>query len=176
LRIIGGEYKGRIIDVSHDFDSRPTTEFAREALFNILANYFDFSEITFLDLFGGTGSISLECGSRGCTRIDLVDSNERAVKFISKTAQKINISGIHAVRMDVFRFLDICRTQYDVIFADPPFNLTKLETIPEAVLLKDILLPGGWFILEHPKRLKFDSHPRFFDLRKYGNLYFSFFK
>jgi 16S rRNA (guanine(966)-N(2))-methyltransferase RsmD len=176
MRIIGGEHKGRIIDVSHDFDSRPTTEFAREALFNILANYFDFSEINFLDLFGGTGSISLECGSRGCTRIDLVESNDRAVKFIAKTAQKLNIPGIHAVRMDVFRFLDICKSQYDVIFADPPFDLPKLESIPEAVLSKDILLPGGWFILEHPKRLKFDTHPRFFDQRKYGNLYFSFFK
>jgi 16S rRNA (guanine966-N2)-methyltransferase len=176
VRIVGGEHKGRIIDVIKEFDSRPTTDFAKEALFNIVTNYFDFEEISFLDLFGGTGSISYECNSRGCRKIDLVDSNSHSIQFIAKTADKMNMKGIHTVKMDVFRFLEICKTKYNLIFADPPFELKDLEKMPDAVLSRDLLLPGGWFILEHPKKYKFAEHPRFFDTRKYGNIHFSFFR
>lgn len=176
MRIVGGKHKGRIIEVSRDFNSRPTTDFAREALFNILNNHFDFEEVRMLDLFGGTGSISFECSSRGCREIDLVDNNSRFVQFIGKTAAKMNMPGIHPVTMDVFRFLKICRKQYDLIFADPPYELENLPDLPRALLEKDLLLPGGWFILEHPKKHGFKHIPEFFDERKYGNVHFSFFR
>jgi 16S rRNA (guanine(966)-N(2))-methyltransferase RsmD len=176
VRIVGGEYKGRIIEVSREFDSRPTTDFAREALFNILSNYFNFEEVSFLDLFGGTGSISYECYSRGCRKIDLVDLNSRSVQFISKTAAKMNMKGIHPVKIDVFRFLEVCKTKYNIIFADPPFELKALDKLPDNILSRDILSDEGWLILEHPKKYRFSEHPRFFDTRKYGNIHFSFFR
>jgi 16S rRNA (guanine966-N2)-methyltransferase len=176
VRIIGGEHKGRIIEVGRDFDARPTTDFAREALFNILSNYFDFAEVRFLDLFSGSGSISFECFSRGCREIDLVEVNKRFVKYILQGASKMNMTGIHPVNLDVFRFLKLCRKQYDLIFADPPYELKNLTDLPEAVLGRDLLLPGGWFILEHSRKHTFNAVPYFFDERKYGNVHFSFFR
>jgi 16S rRNA (guanine(966)-N(2))-methyltransferase RsmD len=176
VRIVGGEHKGRIIEVSRDFDSRPTTDFAREALFNILTNQVDFTEIAFLDLFGGTGSISMECHSRGCRNIDLVEINSKAIHFIGQVARKLNMSEIHTVRMDVFPFLEICRKQYNVIFADPPFELKGLATIPGIILQKNILAPEGVFILEHPASYHFDKEAGFVNERKYGSVHFSFFR
>ena len=134
MRIVGGAYKGRKIEVSKGFDSRPTTDFAREALFNILNNYVDFEAIRVLDLFSGTGSISFEFASRGCSHIDLVDINSRSIQFIAKVAANLKISGIHTVKMDVFRFIPICKSRYDVIFADPPYDLKNLPAIPDLVL------------------------------------------
>jgi 16S rRNA (guanine(966)-N(2))-methyltransferase RsmD len=176
VRIVGGEHKGRIIDVGRDFNARPTTDFAREALFNILSNHFDFKEISFLDLFSGSGSISFECCSRGCREIDLVEINSRFVQHILKVASKINMSGIHPIHMDVFRFLKLCRRQYDLIFADPPYEMNNLADLPGAVMEKDLLLPGGWFILEHSRKHNFKEVPHYFDERKYGNVHFSFFR
>jgi len=176
VRIVGGEHKGRIIDVAGDFDARPTTDFAREALFNILANHFDLAEVSFLDLFGGSGSISFECCSRGCREIDLVEINGRFVQGILKEAAKLKMTGIHPVNMDVFRFLILCRKQYDLIFADPPYELKNLADLPEAVLGKDLLQSGGWFILEHSRKHIFNQVPHFFDERRYGNVHFSFFR
>lgn len=140
MRIVGGEHKGRIIDVGRDFNARPTTDFAREALFNILSNHYDFTEVRFLDLFSGSGSISFECCSRGCREIDLVENNGRFVQSIIKTASKINMTGIHPIHMDVFRFLKLCRKQYDLIFADPPYEMNNLADLPGAVMGKDLLL------------------------------------
>jgi len=176
LRIVGGTHGGRKIDVSRGFDSRPTTDFAREALFNILNNHFDFNELEVLDLFSGTGSISFEFASRGCREIDLVDINHRSVHFIGKVAEELGMKGIHPVRMDVFRFIPVCKKQYNIIFADPPYDLKNLKEIPELVLSHDLLLPGGWFILEHSKNYHFEGASRFFDTRKYGSVHFSFFK
>jgi 16S rRNA (guanine966-N2)-methyltransferase len=176
VRIIGGTYRGREIKVSKEFDSRPTTDFAREALFNILANHFDFEEIRVLDLFSGTGSISFEFASRGCRDIDLVDCNSRSVQFIAKVAAELGIKGIHPVRMDVFRFLPVCKKQYQVIFADPPYDLKNLQDIPELLLGNNLLLPDGWFVLEHGKSNNFKNIPKYFDERKYGSVHFSFFK
>jgi len=176
LRIVGGEYKGRKIAVSRSFDSRPTTDFAREALFNILTNHVDFEEIRVLDLFSGTGSISFEFASRGCMEIDLVDSNIRSVQFIAGIAQELGMKGINLVRMDVFRFIPVCKKQYHVIFADPPFALKNLQDIPDMVLEQPLLLPGGWFVLEHGKNHNFNTHPRFFNERNYGSVHFTFFR
>jgi 16S rRNA (guanine966-N2)-methyltransferase len=117
VRIVGGAYRGRKIAVSKDFDSRPTTDFAREALFNIMSNHFDYEDCNVLDLFSGTGSISFEFVSRGCREIDLVDSNIRSVQFISKVATELGMKGIHAVKMDIFRFIPICRKKFNIIFA-----------------------------------------------------------
>ena len=176
MRIVGGEYKGRKIAVSRSFDSRPTTDFAREALFNILTNHVDFEEIKVLDLFAGTGSISFEFASRGCTDIDLVDINGNSVHFIGKTADEFGMKGIHPVRMDVFRFIHICKKQYDVIFADPPFEITQLPDLPEIIFTCNLLMPGGWLILEHPARYNFSKYMNFKQERKYGNVHFSFFQ
>jgi 16S rRNA (guanine966-N2)-methyltransferase len=176
VRIIGGTYRGRKIEVSRNFDSRPTTDFAKEALFNILTNHFDFEEIRVLDLFSGTGSISFEFASRGCREIDLVDINSLSVQFIGKIATDMGIKGIQAVRMDVFRFVQVCRKQYHIIFADPPYELKNIQDIPELVLGYNLLLPGGWLVLEHGKTHNFKALPQFFDERHYGSVHFSFFK
>ena len=176
MRIVGGIYRGRKIAVSGRFDSRPTTDFAREALFNILANHFDFEDSKVLDLFSGTGSISFEFASRGCHEIDLVDNNARSVQFIGKVVDDLDMKGIHPVRMDVFRFLPICKKQYHVIFADPPYDLINLQNIPELVLSRQLLLPDGWFVLEHGKSNNFKTHSRFFDERHYGSVHFTFFR
>lgn len=176
MRIVSGKYKGRVIEVSRDFNARPTTDFAREALFNILANHFDFTEVRLLDLFSGTGSITFECISRGCREADMIDHSSHFTQNIAKAAATLNISHIHPVRMDVFRFLNICRKKYDLIFADPPFELENVAGLPKAILEKDLLLPEGWLILEHSKKHNFSQIPEFFDERKYGNVRFSFFR
>lgn len=175
MRIIGGTYKGRNITVSRGFDSRPTTDFAKEGLFNILHNYFDFDNTLVLDLFGGTGSITFEFISRGCKSTDLVEINSRAVHAIAKLAEDLGMKGIHPVRMDAFRFIEICKKQYNIIFADPPYDLKCLPTLPDLVFGHQLLLPEGWFILEHSKTHNFSTHPRFSEMRNYGSVHFSFF-
>jgi 16S rRNA (guanine(966)-N(2))-methyltransferase RsmD len=176
LRIVGGTYSGRKLAVSKGFNSRPTTEFAREGLFNILANHFEFSAMRVLDLFTGTGSISFEFASRGCREIDLVDLNRRSVHFISQTVRDLSIQGLHPVCMDVFRFIRICRKKYDLIFADPPYNLKDLQELPGIIMQHNLLLPEGWLVLEHPRSYGFGSLPYCFDERRYGNVRFSFFR
>jgi 16S rRNA (guanine(966)-N(2))-methyltransferase RsmD len=176
VRIIGGKYSGRRIEVSKGFDSRPTTDFAREALFNILTNHFDFEDTAVLDLFSGTGSISFEFASRGCENIDLVDINGKATQFISKMAAEIGMKGIHAVRMDVFRFIPVCHKKYDIIVADPPYELKNIEAIPDLIMQFNLLKEKGWFILEHGKSNNFAGHPHFSEERNYGSVHFSFFR
>jgi 16S rRNA (guanine966-N2)-methyltransferase len=176
LRIVGGSHKGRNIEVSKAFSSRPTTDFAKEGLFNILANHFDFEDITVLDLFAGTGSISFEFASRGCRNIDLVDINTRSVQFIGKISNELEIEGIRPVHLDAFKFISICKKQYNLIFADPPYEMKNLKAIPDHILSHNLLLPGGWFILEHPRAIHFNNNPSCFDERRYGNVHFSFFK
>jgi 16S rRNA (guanine(966)-N(2))-methyltransferase RsmD len=175
LRIVGGKYKGRKIEVSRNFDSRPTTDFAREALFNILNNHFDFELVKTLDLFSGTGSISLEMASRGCPEIDLVDINSFAIQNINKITTGLLINSIHTVRMDVFRFIPVCKKKYNIIFADPPYDLRKLHELPDLILSHNLLLDEGWFILEHGKDHSFKDNLRWRDERRYGNVHFSFF-
>lgn len=176
MRIIGGKYSGRRIEVSKGFDSRPTTDFAREALFNILSNHFNFEDTAVLDLFSGTGSISFEFASRGCENIDLVDINGRATQFIAKTAADIGMKGIHAVRMDVFRFIPVCHKKYDIIVADPPYELKNIQAIPDLIMKFNLLKENGWFVLEHGKANHFKDHLHFFEERNYGSVHFSFFK
>jgi 16S rRNA (guanine966-N2)-methyltransferase len=176
LRIIGGKYKGRIIGVSRSFRARPTTDFARESLFNILSNVLGFEKVKVLDLFGGTGSISFEFASRGSTSIDVVDMDAHSLRAINEMAGKLGITGLMTIKADAFRYIKSCHKKYDVIFADPPYELAALSSIPDLVFGFSLLEKDGRLILEHPKRCDFSGHPHFTDHRRYGNVNFSFFR
>jgi 16S rRNA (guanine966-N2)-methyltransferase len=175
VRIISGKYKGRNITGIKTFDARPTTSLARESLFNILNNYFYFDKIRLLDLFSGSGSISFEFASRGCMNIDLVENNFKNFKYITEFIRKLNLSHIKAIKGNVFRFISHCNQKYDIIFADPPFDMKELESIPDIVFGKKLLLDDGWFVLEHSKKHSFKMHPNFREERIYGAVHFSIF-
>jgi 16S rRNA (guanine(966)-N(2))-methyltransferase RsmD len=175
VRIISGEYKGRRIPVPGNFKARPTTDFAKEALFNIIANYFNFQSITVLDLFSGTGSIGYEFASRGAESVDLVEINRRYSDFITKTVQKLGLKQVHIYTSDVFRLIPRIKNKYDIIFADPPYDLNNIPEIPELIFDNNILLKEGWFILEHGRSHDFSDHAHFKELRKYGSVHFSIF-
>ncbi len=175
MRIIGGELRGRQIIPPANFKARPTTDFAKEGLFNVLSNQFDFSEIAVLDLFAGTGSITYEFASRGCTEITTVEMNHIHSSFIKSTVLKLNLKGVNVVRHNVFDFLDICRLKYNIIFADPPYNLDNLSSLPGKILSSGILHSQGLLILEHPASYSFEKEPHFKKEKKYGNVHFSFF-
>lgn len=176
MRITGGKYKSRKIIVSSSFKSRPTTDFAKQGLFNILANHYDFNEVVFLDLFTGTGSIGLEMASRGCTNAELVDSDKNLIRHLKAMFGEFGEHGFRPVHADVFDFIRICRKQYDIVFADPPYNLKKLDQLPDMVMNSNILYPEGLFILEHPAGYDFTGHPDYSDTRKYGDVHFTFFR
>ena len=175
MRIISGKYRGRKIPVPSGFKARPTTDFAREGLFNILSNQIDFDELKVLDLFGGTGSISFEFASRGAKRIDYVESDARSCTYLSKTKSLLGINNIFIHRSDVFRFLNRTSMVFDIIFADPPYELELIPDIPGTILDSGLLDSEGIFILEHGKKHSFSSHPGFREIRKYGSVHFSFF-
>jgi len=176
VRIISGEYKGKQIVPDSKLAIRPTTDFAKEGLFNILSNSYDMSLYDILDLFSGTGSISYEFASRGCGVIHAVEIDARNVAFIRETSKKLGLSQFRVIRDDVFHFLSICKIQFDIIFADPPFEMPKTENIPALVFERNILKPEGILILEHSKRTNFTGHEHLYDHRHYGNVHFSFFK
>lgn len=176
MRIIGGKNQRRQIIAPGKLPVRPTTDMAKEALFNILNNNFDFEEIEVLDLFAGTGNISYEFASRGAKNVISVDINNHCIQFIRQTAEKLDFPAIKSVRADVFHFLGICRQSFDIVFADPPYDLNRIKEIPARVFDAFILKPGGWLILEHSEVVKFNEHPLFFESRRYGKVRFSFFK
>jgi 16S rRNA (guanine966-N2)-methyltransferase len=176
VRIISGKNKGKRINPGKSFLARPTTDFAKENLFNVLSNYFDFENLAVLDLFSGTGSISFEFSSRGSIPVDSVEVNPRYYSFIRKTAADLGFNNLRPFRADAFRFLKQTVQDYDIIFADPPFDLRKLEELPEIIFSRSLLRPGGWFILEHGKNHEFSGNPRFRELRKYGSVHFSIFE
>lgn len=176
MRIIGGTLRGKRIDVPASFKSRPTTDFAREALFNILSNEYDFDGIKVLDLFAGTGAVSYEFCSRGAGHVWSVEMSSLHHAFIKKNAEALRITNLSAVRHNVFDFLEICTEKFDIIFADPPYDLAGLDTIPDNVLNRDILHEGCYFILEHGGEYDFGRHPFFVKEKKYGNVHFSFFE
>lgn len=175
MRIISGKYKGRHIPVPGSFKARPTTDFAREGLFNVLANTYEFTGLTVLDLFAGTGSIGFEFASRGADRVDMVEINTRTTKFLQHTNRQLGMENVRIIRSDVSRFLTQRRTKYDMVFADPPYDLDILPSLPELVLNAGILVEDGWFILEHGKNYSFTQHPQFRESRKYGSVHFSIF-
>jgi 16S rRNA (guanine966-N2)-methyltransferase len=176
LRIISGEFKSRRVLGNKKFNARPTTDFARESLFNILDNYVYFEDIRVLDLFSGTGSISMEFASRGCKLIELVELDSKNFKFIGDAVKELNMSQIRMVRGDAFKYLDTCTPAYDIIFADPPYDLKGIEVLPEKVFSRNLLNEKGWFILEHSKYYHFQEHANFKEERKYGAVHFSIFR
>ncbi len=175
MRIISGTHKGRRIVPDKNFKARPTTDFAKENLFNVLNNIIDFEGITALDLFGGTGGISYELASRGAEQITCVEMNAKHFTFIKKTILDLGFDNISVLRADVFRFLKSCYKKFDIIFADPPYDLKKIEVIPDMVFNKELLLPNGWLILEHGRANNFENHNNFCEMRTYGSVNFSFF-
>ena len=189
MRIITGKYKGRHFEVPRSFQARPTTDFAKENLFNVLQGYIDFSEApTALDLFSGTGSITLELVSRGCGRVISVELDARHHRLIKQFLDKLQDEAAVPVRGDAFQFVAKCREQFDFIFADPPYTLKELPIIPDLIfgtavansspftLHSSLLKPGGLFVLEHGKSNDFSQHPRFVEHRSYGSVNFSFFQ
>jgi 16S rRNA (guanine966-N2)-methyltransferase len=180
MRIISGTLKGRRITAPNNLPVRPTTDFAKEALFNILNNEWYFDEITVLDLFSGIGSISLEFASRGAKKVTSVDNYYGCIKFLDETAKQLNLEDtITTVKSDVLKFLDKKPTKsYDIIFADPPYDLdpNDYNKIIEFILTNKWLDEGGNFVLEHPASISFTEHPNCVQHKKYGNVHFSFFE
>ena len=194
MRIIGGRLKGRVIDLPPRYSARPTTDFAKEALFNILDNEYEFEDLKVLDLFGGTGAISYEFASRGASRVYCVEMSRENATFIRREAARLGLDAVVAVHDNVFDFLPVCKEKFDIIFADPPYALEGLETIPDKVFglvsgsapagptpdgyapVGGILHPERYFILEHGGEHSFREHPLFVKEKIYGRVHFSFFE
>lgn len=178
MRIIGGQFKGRkFYPPAKNWPTRPTTDYAKEGLFNIIYNNFDFDDLKVLDLFGGTGNHSYEFISRGCKDVTYVDKFGGCVAFVKKTAKELDIEEeIQIVRADVFKFMKRATLKYDYIFAGPPYPLPTIPTIPDLIFEYDLLSDDGWFVLEHNPNHDFKAHPNLFDVRNYGTTIFSFFK
>lgn len=177
MRIISGKYKGRRFDPPKSFNARPTTDFAKENLFNILNNEVEWEAITALDLFGGTGSISFELISRGCPKVICVEKNFNHASFIEKTKQDLKIQAeLLLSKMDVFSYLEHCKDQFDLIFADPPYDLKNFADVPRLIFEKNLIKPEGIFILEHSRDYDFSNLPLFESKRVYGSVNFTIFR
>lgn len=176
MRIISGKYKGRSISPPKNFKARPTTDMARESLFNILSNYVDFEKLYVLDLFAGTGSIGFEFISRGATEVEMVEKNYRHFQHLHKIKNLLQIDNLKIKKTDFYLYIKKTNKKFDLVFADPPYDLKEFEKIPAIILNADILTKDGLFILEHPKNYNFSKHERFFEHRNYGSVNFSFFK
>jgi len=175
MRIIRGRLKGRKFTPPKGIPTRPTTDFAKEGLFNILENYFNLAEISYLDLFSGTGNLCYEYASRGCTAITCVERFGKCVEFINCKIEEFEIEGVTVLKTDVFKFLPNSTRQFDIIFAGPPYALETMDMLPDLIFEYQILNKGGWFILEHNPAHNYDDHPFFIHKRKYGTTIFSIF-
>ncbi|MEG1611662.1 MAG: RsmD family RNA methyltransferase [Alistipes sp.] len=176
MRIISGQYRGRTINPPRNLRARPTTDFAKENLFNVLNNLIDYEECDVLDLFAGTGSISYEFASRGARSVTAVEINTVHYNFIRETARQLGMENFYAVKANAFLYLKSCPKQFDLIFSDAPYDLEGSEDIVRMVLEGDLLRPGGIFIFEHSDCKDFSSRAEFWQLRSYGSVQFSFFK
>ncbi len=176
MRIIGGKYKGRRIVPPGNFKARPTTDFAREGLFNILNNRVDFEKVTVLDLFSGTGSMSYEFASRGVLAVHLVEKDPRHISGIRRIIKELDLENIKPIHIDVKTYLRACSIKYDIVFADPPYELSWLKELPDLVTGAGVIKDEGFFVLEHPRGISFAGHKLFFEHRNYGGVNFSFFK
>ena len=176
MRIIGGKYRGRIFHPGKKFRSRPTTDLAKEGLFNILENRCLFEELRVLDLFSGTGSMGYEFASRGAREVIMVEKNYNHFKFIRETIKVLEMQNASVIKGDAFVFLKKNHATFDIVFADPPFDLDRLKELPDALFDSQILHEKGMFILEHPKEYNFTNHPHFSELRNYGKVQFSIFE
>jgi 16S rRNA (guanine(966)-N(2))-methyltransferase RsmD len=175
MRIISGTHGGRRINPPAGLPVRPTTDQAKEALFNILANSIDFEETAVLDIFAGTGSMSFEFASRGCQHIVSVDIHRKCTEFIKKTCLDLKITSIKPMNAESFRYIIHCKQKFGLIFADPPYDLPSISKIPDTIFEHKLLKENGLLILEHSANLNFTSHPSFQKEKKYGKVHFTFF-
>lgn len=178
MRIIGGTFKGRkFIPPAKNWPTRPTTDFAKEGLFNIINNEFYFDELKVLDLFGGTGNHSYEFISRGCTDVTYVDQFYGCIRFVQKTAKELDIEDrIRIVKSDVFKYIGFTNEQYNYIFAGPPYGLQTMDMIPDLIFKENLLKEDGLFVMEHNPNHDYTQHPNFEKARNYGKTIFSFFR
>lgn len=176
MRIISGFYKGRRLDLPKGLSLRPTTDMAKESLFNVIRNLLDFEDLVALDLFSGTGNVSYELVSRGAKSVLAIENNMQHVRFIDSVIQKLEIENMRVFRSDVFQFLKTNKNQFDLIFADPPYDMENFDSIPELILSKNILNDEGVLVVEHSKAHDFSKVKGFFDHRNYGSVNFSFFE
>lgn len=176
MRIVGGEHGGRRFTPPTNMPyTRPTTDIAKEGLFNILQHKLDFSTMRSLDLFGGTGSISYELASRGVDDCTVVEKDVQMFQFIKKTADSLKLENFKVIKSDVFKFINSCNEQFDFIFAGPPYALTTIDELPKLIMGKKMVKEGGLFVLEHTPRNDYKSYPHFHSERNYGTTVFSFF-
>jgi 16S rRNA (guanine966-N2)-methyltransferase len=176
MRIIGGEWGGRRINPPGNMPfTRPTTDIAKEGLFNVIQNNLDITACHTLDLFGGTGAISYELASRGAASLTIVEKDPAMFEFIKKTSAALGMEHAKLIKMDVFRFLETCSEQYDLIFAGPPYALTNIDDLPRIIFEKGLLKNGGWFILEHTPRNDYKTFAGYRTERKYGTTIFTIF-
>ena len=176
MRILGGTLKGIRFHPPNGLPTRPTTDRSKEALFNILNNQMDFEGITALDLFSGTGNISIELASRGALSVTSVDTSFKCCSFIKEVAKKYELGAITVVKEDALKFIKRNRQGFDFIFADPPFDMAEIPQLPYLIFDNHLLNPGGLLVIEHPSKRKLDQHPAFVSQREYGYSAFSFFK
>lgn len=175
MRIIAGSLRGRRLNPPANLPVRPTTDMARESLFNILNNYVDFEECSVMDLFAGTGAVSFEFISRGVREVTSIDINAQCTDYIKAEAARLNVRNLHVVRADVFDLLKRANRQFDLVFADPPYAIENLPLLPDIVFDKHVLTDNGIFVLEHPREYSFEDHPHFWQHRAYGKVNFTFF-
>ncbi|MDB5138405.1 MAG: rsmD [Mucilaginibacter sp.] len=175
MRIIGGALRGLRLNPPKNLPVRPTTDLAKEALFNILQNKIAFENIRVLDLFSGTGNISLEFASRGAEIVVSVDRSIQCVNYLKDTARQHKLNNIKTYKDDVFKYLQLETEQYDLVFADPPYDLNRIPEIPRIIFDKNLLLPDGLLIVEHQSLQNLSKHPLFIEQREYGHSSFSFF-
>ncbi|MEI7596501.1 MAG: RsmD family RNA methyltransferase [Bacteroidota bacterium] len=175
MRIVSGTFRGRKLNPPTNLPVRPTTDFAKEALFNILNNLVDFDSLVVLDLFAGTGSISFEFVSRGAKEVYSVDNNPLCIKFIGSTATTLKIDNLTVFQRDTFQYIEKTNLKYDLIFADAPYDMANIKDIHRIVFERNLLNEGGWLILEHSADRVLISEKYFNQLRKYGKVHFSFF-
>ncbi|MBO9563301.1 MAG: RsmD family RNA methyltransferase [Niastella sp.] len=176
MRIIGGELGGRRINPPAKMPhTRPTTDVAKEGLFNIIQNNLEIASLKTLDIFGGTGSISYELASRGAEDLTIVEKDTVMYEFIKKTSQDLKLDNFKVIKMEVFKFLEQCTEKFDFIFAGPPYALTTIDDLPKKIAEKQLLKPNGWFVLEHTPRNNYENYPLFVTARNYGTTIFSIF-
>lgn len=176
MRIISGTHKGRKISPDKNFKARPTTDFAKENIFNVISNWYDIDDLEVLDLFSGTGGISYEFASRGAKLVISIEMNASHQSFIRKTIQELGLKNIISLRSDVFKYTKSCKNNFNMIFADPPYDLENIDSIPDAIFNNNLLQDNGCLIVEHSDRTNFSQHPMFIEQRVYGSVNFSIFE
>lgn len=175
MRIIGGSHAGLRLQPPTSLPVRPTTDMAKEALFNVLQHRIDFDGVDVLDLCAGTGNVTFEIASRGAGRITAVDIHFKCIQYINSTARKLDLVSVKGVRADVLKFIASCKDPFDFIFADPPYEMPQLPDIPRRIFDGGLLKPGGWLVLEHATTRKIPAYTQLVETRKYGYSSFSFY-